>query len=85
MPVGSRVGLSVNNNRDLVLYRDGQLQGTMTTAVPHPVFPLFQLKGYYSQVSASALCGHCRNNSGSQTGRQTDRQADRVNPIHTSQ
>jgi hypothetical protein len=49
LPVGSHVGLSVNSKRDLLLYVNGQLKGTIATAVPDTVYFAVQL--CYNEVN----------------------------------
>ena len=52
LPVGSRVGVSIDDNRRLHLYINGEDQGTVSAnELPDPCYALFNVRCQYRKVS----------------------------------
>jgi hypothetical protein len=50
LPAGDRMGVLVDDKRQLHLYVNGQDQGVAAPDVPDPCWPYFELYGPYRQV-----------------------------------
>ncbi len=53
---GSRVGVSLDTDRNLLVHVDGVCLGVASRAVPQPAFALFDMWDYSYKVCMTVLC-----------------------------